>query len=261
MSLTSVDPFGDKRRKESAKTMAKLKKGAKTAKKIRTKPIKISIQSASITTPKGMSIEKNTIMPKMAKEGGLMTQGNLRDAIAKVKAKEMEAGGEAVGATKGLKEAADKLAKVGRVRKAKEERKKKEEELRKKFKPDVERMRKDEKKQYLSGLTKSGEETKQLGRPPGSKKKGQLSFRLGTGTSRLRKNLPRGDITQKLKLGGEAVPAKFKGFSKLPEEVQKKMDPALAERFEDGGPVKMGSGGGVCKGMGIARAGGKFKIR
>ena len=61
--------------------------------------------------------------------------------------------------------------------------------------------------------------------------------------------------------GGEAVPAKFKGFSKLPEEVQKKMDPALAERFEDGGPVKMGAGGGVCKGMGIARAGGKFKVR
>ena len=99
-----------------------------------------------------MSIEKNTIMPKMAKEGGLMTQGNLRDAIAKVKAKEMEK-------------------------------------------------------------------------------------------------------------GGEAVPSKFKGFSKLPEEVQKKMDPALAERFEDGGPVKMGSGGGVCKGMGMARAGGKFKVR
>ena len=67
-------------------------------------------------------------------------------------------------------------------------------------------------------------------------------------------------ITSK-KEGGEAVPAKFKGFSKLPEEVQKKMDPALAERFEDGGPVKMGSGGGVCKGMGIARAGGKFKVR
>ena len=61
--------------------------------------------------------------------------------------------------------------------------------------------------------------------------------------------------------GGEAVPSRFKGFSKLPEEVQKKMDPALAERFEDGGAVKMGSGGGVCKGMGIARAGGKFKVR
>ena len=66
---------------------------------------------------------------------------------------------------------------------------------------------------------------------------------------------------KEMEKGGEAVPSKFKGFSKLPEEVQKKMDPALAERFEDGGPVKMGSGGGVCKGMGIARAGGKFKIR
>ena len=64
-----------------------------------------------------------------------------------------------------------------------------------------------------------------------------------------------------MEAGGEAVPSKFKGFSKLPEEVQKKMDPALAERFEDGGAVKMGSGGGVCKGMGMARAGGKFKIR
>ena len=70
--LASADPFGDKRRKESAKTMAKLKKGAKTAKKIRTKPIKISIQSASITTPKGMSIEKNTIMPKMMSKGGVV---------------------------------------------------------------------------------------------------------------------------------------------------------------------------------------------
>ena len=66
---------------------------------------------------------------------------------------------------------------------------------------------------------------------------------------------------KEMETGGEAVPKKFKGFSKLPEAVQEKMDPALAKKFEDGGPVKMGSGGGVCKGMGIARAGGKFKIR
>jgi hypothetical protein len=66
---------------------------------------------------------------------------------------------------------------------------------------------------------------------------------------------------KEMKAGGEAVPAKFKGFSKLPEAVQQKMDPSLAERFEDGGPVKMGSGGGVCKGMGMARAGGKVKVR
>ena len=66
---------------------------------------------------------------------------------------------------------------------------------------------------------------------------------------------------KEMETGGEAVPKKFKGFSKLPEAVQEKMDPALAKKFEDGGPVKMGSGGGVCKGMGIARAGGKFKLR
>jgi hypothetical protein len=66
---------------------------------------------------------------------------------------------------------------------------------------------------------------------------------------------------KEMETGGEAVPKKFKGFSKLPEAVQEKMDPTLAKKFEDGGPVKMGSGGGVCKGMGIARAGGKFKLR
>ena len=95
MSIKSADPFGDKRRRETAQITAKFKKGAGKARKVRTKPIKISIQSASITDPKGMKIEKNMIMPKMAKEGGLMTQGNLRDAIAKVKAKEMQGGGEA----------------------------------------------------------------------------------------------------------------------------------------------------------------------
>lgn len=34
-----------------------------------------------------------------------------------------------------------------------------------------------------------------------------------------------------------------------------------AEPMELGGVVKMTKGGGVCKGMGIARAGGKFKLR
>ena len=66
---------------------------------------------------------------------------------------------------------------------------------------------------------------------------------------------------KEMETGGEAVPKKFKGFSKLPEAVQEKMDPGLAKKFERGGPVKMGSGGGVCRGMGAARAGGKFKLR
>ena len=60
---------------------------------------------------------------------------------------------------------------------------------------------------------------------------------------------------------GGVVPAKFKGFSKLPEDVQQKMNPTLAKKFKKGGAVKMGSGGGVCRGMGAARAGGKFKLR
>ena len=52
--------------------------------------------------------------------------------------------------------------------------------------------------------------------------------------------------------GGEAVPAKFKGFSKLPESVQQKMDPDLAQKYEKGGAV------GSCRGMGAALRGGKF---
>ena len=119
----------------------------------------------------------------------------IRELVKKNPMKKMKDGGEVVGATKGLKEAADKLAKVDRVRKVKEERKKKEEELRKKFKPDVERMRKDEKQQYLSGFTKSGEETKPLGRPKGSSKVGVLTGRRG-------KRTVRGDITKKMKMGG-----------------------------------------------------------
>ena len=33
---------------------------------------------------------------------------------------------------------------------------------------------------------------------------------------------------------GGAVPAKFEGFSKLPEKVQQKMNPDLAQKYEDG---------------------------
>ena len=32
--------------------------------------------------------------------------------------------------------------------------------------------------------------------------------------------------------GGAAVPNEFKGFSKLPEEVQMKMNPELAKKYE-----------------------------
>jgi len=71
MSLKSADPFGDLRRKEDATVLRKLKKTGK-AKKIRTKPVKLTIQSASITKPTSMNIDKNTIMPKMLSEGGVV---------------------------------------------------------------------------------------------------------------------------------------------------------------------------------------------
>lgn len=53
---------------------------------------------------------------------------------------------------------------------------------------------------------------------------------------------------KKYKDGGE-VPAKFKGFSKLPEEVQMKMNPQAAKKYKKGGAVMKGRGGSYkgCK--------------
>jgi len=51
----------------------------------------------------------------------------------------------------------------------------------------------------------------------------------------------------KMEEGGE-VPAKFKGFSKLPEEVQMKMNPQAAKKYKNGGAV-MSKRGGTFKGV------------
>jgi ribosomal protein L29 len=40
--------------------------------------------------------------------------------------------------------------------------------------------------------------------------------------------------------GGQAVPNEYKGFSMLPEEVQMKMDPAAAKKYEEGGEIRAG---------------------
>jgi|DEB0MinimDraft_4_1074332.scaffolds.fasta_scaffold01812_3 hypothetical protein len=52
--------------------------------------------------------------------------------------------------------------------------------------------------------------------------------------------------------GGGKVPSKYKGFSKLPENVQRQMDSGLAEKYEYGGKV------GGCRGGGAAIRGTKF---
>lgn len=65
---------------------------------------------------------------------------------------------------------------------------------------------------------------------------------------------------KKMEAGGE-VPAKFKGFSKLPEAVQEKMDPTLAKKFGMGGSVKGKGSKMMCRGRGAAIKGGGFSIR
>ena len=69
--LASADPFGDLSRKEAAALMRKMKSMGRP-KRLRTKPIKMTVQSASITTPRGMNIQKNMINPKMMSKGGVV---------------------------------------------------------------------------------------------------------------------------------------------------------------------------------------------
>ncbi|HAB39135.1 MAG TPA: hypothetical protein DCE52_14275 [Rhodobacteraceae bacterium] len=61
-----------------------------------------------------------------------------------------------------------------------------------------------------------------------------------------------GGKVAKMEAGGE-VPSKYKGFSKLPESVQRNMDSDLAQKYEYGGEVSGNSRGG-----GAALRGTKF---
>ena len=66
---------------------------------------------------------------------------------------------------------------------------------------------------------------------------------------------------KKMKKGGEAVPSKYKGFSKLPKKVQQKINPNLASKYKYGGSVKGKGGKMMCRGQGAAIKGGGFSIR
>jgi len=69
----------------------------------------------------------------------------------------------------------------------------------------------------------------------------------------------------KKKDGGKVQKLEGGGLTGGQEKLDKNKDGKISgedfKLMEDGGPVKMGSGGGICRGMGAARAGGKFKIR
>ena len=72
-----------------------------------------------------------------------------------------------------------------------------------------------------------------------------------------------GGVVKKFNEGGDAktdgkVPNKFKGFSKLPEEVQQKIDKDLASKYKKGGEVKKKSAIKkriAIRGFGIAKRG------
>ena len=65
---------------------------------------------------------------------------------------------------------------------------------------------------------------------------GEMGMMTPSELKRLRKKLgmyqayKRGGEVQKMEAGGAAVPKKYKGFSKLPEGVQRKIDPKLARK-------------------------------
>lgn len=83
--------------------------------------------------------------------------------------------------------------------------------------------------------------------------KQQMEFANERAKERKKKpvNKKYGGKVTKMKEGGR-VPSKYKGFSKLPENVQRQMDSGLAEKYEYGGKV------GGCRGGGAAIKGTKF---
>ena len=78
-----------------------------------------------------------------------------------------------------------------------------------------------------------------------------VSRSYGNDKTRVAKKKYGGKVA-KMKAGGE-VPSKYKGFSKLPESVQRNMDSDLAQKYEYGGEVSGNSRGG-----GAALRGTKF---
>ena len=96
---------------------------------------------------------------------------------------------------------------------------------------------------------------------------GEMGMMTPSELKRLRKQLglKRGGEVQKMEDGGAAgkeVPKKYKGFSKLPEDVQEQMNPSLAQKYEYGGEVRKKKGKskktGVCRGAGAAIRGTRF---
>ena len=170
--------------------------------------------------------------------------GGLAEAIEKVKAKEMKDGGEA-GKGGELLRAVKELEVLERPEKE-----------RRKFLGRRKMLKK------LIGKKEGGNVPKPKMRPKKDPFRADKTVIINEDFSKAVAKANEDAIKKAKKMEeGGPVPAKFKGFSKLPEAVQEKMNPALAKKFGMGGSVKGKGSKMMCRGRGAAIKGGGFSIR
>ena len=268
---------------QSAQDLAKLKRMVKKPRRIRTKPVELNVKSNSIQKPGAFGVERNTIMK--ARFGGKVVQ-------------KMQSGGEKL-SQKELEEAIRQIGEQGNVfGKGESLSPSQTKKIADKFEADFTKMfgkryggaiRKMRggglmeaiKKVQAKGMKEGGDVAKPKAKPKNFKKTVEKQKRdkaIADGDmvigdfnemtpSMMQDFYKNASKVKEMELGGEAVPSKFKGFSKLPEGVQQKIDPKLASTYEKGGKVeKYGGGGKVkggkmsCRGMGAALKGGGYTI-
>jgi hypothetical protein len=245
---------------ESAKDLAQLMKRSKRPTRARVKK-----QSFNIRKPGAFGIQRNDIMK--ARFGGKVIQ-KMQDGGAKLSQAEMEA------AIRAIEEQGNVFGKGESL--SKDQTKK----ISDKFEADFAKMfgkrfggaiRKMRKGGLMEAIKKVQAKEMQLGGDVPKPKPRPKSLKADK-TESLNKKFSAGvSATNKKNMKNvkkDAVPSKFKGFSKLPEKVQQKIDENLADKYKMGGKVeKYGAGGNVkggkmgCRGMGAAIKGGGFSIR
>ena len=268
---------------QSEKDLAQLMKRSKKPRRIRTKPVKLSTRSNSIQKPGAFGIQRNTIMK--ARFGGKVVQ-------------KMESGGEKL-SQKELEEAIRQIGEQGNVfGKGESLSPSQTKKIADKFEADFTKMfgkryggaiRKMRGGGLMEAIKKVQAKEMKLGGDVAKPKAKPKNFKKTVEKQKRDKAIADGDMVigdfnemtpsmmqdfyknaskvKEMELGGEAVPSKFKGFSKLPEGVQEKINPKLASTYEKGGKVeKYGGGGKVkggkmsCRGMGAALKGGGYTI-
>jgi len=251
---------------QSEKDLAQLMKRSKKPRKIRTKPVKLSTTSNSIQKPGAFGIQRNDIMK--ARFGGKVVQ-------------KMQSGGEKLSQAE-LEEAIRQIGEQGNVfGKGESLSPSQTKKIADKFEADFTKMFGKKYGGVIKKMKAGGDVVKPKAKPKNFKKIVQKQKRdraIADGDmtigdfnemtpSMMQDFYKDASKVKKMVLGGEAVPSKFKGFSKLPEGVQQNIDPKLASKYEYGGKVKKMKYGGSakggkmgCRGMGAALRGGGYTI-